>query len=130
MLPSLIFCLEVGTCLSMENFSKCNITIHEYLQVNEESPRCVIISRERWKEFFIREDSEMTIKLNISEVHISSAQLVIKASLRYFFIIELLFYDRGQWKNNFDAFLITKVDRFKVYGYSASLLFSFLLVTL
>lgn len=70
MLFSLIFCLEVGICLLMENFSKCNIIIYEYLLVNEKSFRCVIIFRERWKEFFIREDLEMIMKLNILEVYI------------------------------------------------------------
>lgn len=69
----------------------------------------------------------MTIKSNIAEVHISSAQLV-KDFLKIFFIIELLLYDRGQWKNNFDIFLRTKVGPFKVYGYMASLLGIFFLL--
>lgn len=67
----------------------------------------------------------MARKLNILEL-----QLVEKLlQVFYFFIIELLFYDRGQWKSNFDAFLITEVDSFKACGYIAGLPFSFLFVT-
>lgn len=62
----------------------------------------------------------MAIKLNIAEVPISSAQLV--QSLPYdFFHSQLLFYDRGLCKNNFDAFLRTEVVTFKICGYMASL---------
>lgn len=70
----------------------------------------------------------MAIKLNIAEVPISSAQLV--QNLPYnFFHSQLLFYDRGQCKNNFDAFLRTKVSTFKICGYMANLSGFFLIVT-
>lgn len=44
----------------------------------------MIMYRERWKEFFIWEDSEMVVQLNMAEVYNSSAQLFIKTSFRFF----------------------------------------------
>ena len=78
--------------LPLETFSKCDITIYPYVLVNEKSLK-ICDHRERWKHlFFIREDSEMVIKLKFSEVYISSVQLVIKTSFSFFFFHNLSYY--------------------------------------
>lgn len=87
----------------------------------------MIISTERRKEFFSREDSEMAAKLNIVKIYISNAQIFIK-NFPCFFIIELLFYDRSLWKNNFDVFFKTQMGTYKAYEYTASFPISFLVV--
>lgn len=90
--------------------------------VDAGSPRYVIISKEGWKEFFMRE----AIKYFRSSYFQCSAYHTIFIKVVCFFIIELLFHDGGQWKNKCDIVFTTKVDTFKVYGYIASLLFSVL----